>query len=442
VRVLHLAPPSARPQSITGHTFIDEEIRALCAAGVECLTVSDAESKGRTCDGVDIVPVASPAPPSAILRTLAIALRHARLLPTPSRSQARGLFHALRIEATAAAVIRSRGVDLIHSHFAWPAGFGGLIAAAHTGTPLVASLRGMDLLVRPDLEYGLRQDPFFDATVRHLLAGADRTVYATEFMRAIGQSMGAPTDGTVVVRKGVDLDRFQPAVDRKAARHALGIDVPLILTIGTLRPLKGFPFLLRALSQLVDLQWRLVICGEGPDRASLERCAEELHLGDRVHFAGTIQRDRITDYFAAADIVVHPSLIEAAGNVVLEALASGCATIATDSGGPAEHIIEGETGMVVPPADEAALASRLRQLLADPALRERLGRAARRDAEQRYEYGRMVRDLLRVYEAARKPMRSATKSTNDGGMRSFADRASSGVSISAQKEPGFSTPQK
>jgi hypothetical protein len=154
MRVLQLAPPSA--SAITAHTFIDEEIRALGDAGVTCFTISDAESTPRRHEGVQILPVASPPDAMSIRRTLELIARHAALLPLSmaSLSNARAVFHALRIESTAASAIVDHGIDLVHSHFGWPHGFGGLLAAAETRVPLVASLRGMDLLQRPDLSYG------------------------------------------------------------------------------------------------------------------------------------------------------------------------------------------------------------------------------------------------------------------------------------------------
>jgi glycosyltransferase involved in cell wall biosynthesis len=158
---------------------------------------------------------------------------------------------------------------------------------------------------------------------------------------------------------------------------------------------------------LSDRAWRLVICGDGPDRDALQALAARLGLDDRIQFAGTVDRERISTYFAAADIFVHASHIEAAGNVVLEALASGCAVVTSDCGGPREHVIEGETGFIVAPDDPAGLAERLRQVLTDSTLCQRLGRAARADVERRFTYPRMVADLIDVYRGTLARTRAA-----------------------------------
>ncbi len=431
MKVLHLAPPPRTPNTITAHTFIDEEIRALVATGISCLTVTDNASEPEVVGGVPIIPVPRPAPIGNVFGTIRMALRHMARLPRFSRSHGRAIFHALRVEYTAATIIREHNVDLVHSHFGWPGGFGGMLAAGHTGVPLVASLRGMDLLHRHDIDYGLRQQDLYDETLRKLLARADRTIYATDFMRDAGLRAGAPADRAVVVRKGVDLERFHPPSDRVEAQRALQLSGPVILAIGTLRPVKGYAFLFAALERLLDLEWTLVICGDGPDRQRLERRAAELGLGDRVRFAGIVGRERVAAYFAAADIFAHAAVVEAAGNVILEALASGCAVVAADGGGPGEHLVDGQTGFVVPPENAGELSTRLRQLLEQPDLRRQLAHAGRREAERTYDYSRMIEDLVSVYRSAcagsrrvvdntatpARAARSATKSTSARGIR-------------------------
>jgi glycosyltransferase involved in cell wall biosynthesis len=233
------------------------------------------------------------------------------------------------------------------------------------------------------------------------------------------------------VRKGVDLATFHPPSDRAEAQRMLQLTGPVILAIGTLRPVKGYAYLFDALARLLDLDWTLVICGDGPERERLERRTAELGFANRVRFAGIIGRDRIAAYFAAADIFAHAAVVEAAGNVILEALASACAVVAADGGGPGEHIVDGTTGFLVPRENAIELSARLRQLLEQPALRRQLGDAGRREAEVQYDYKRMIEDLVAVYRSAcaesrraventatpARAARSATKSTSARGIR-------------------------
>ncbi len=406
--MLYLAPPSPDPARLTGHTFIDEEIRAVRDAGVECLTISDTIAESARRDGIDTVGLAPPRPRDAA-QLAAFAARHVGKIPFVGASAARQLVHAMRIERIAADVVRRRRVSIVHSHFGWPGGFGGVLAAASAGVPLVASLRGMDVLASSDIAYGLRLDRAHDRAIRLLVRRADRTVYATEFMRSHGVALGARPERARVVRKGVDLAQFHPAADRAAAQRAVGVSGPLLLAVGGLSARKGVGHLLDAMHALRGLPWTLFVCGDGPDRDALEARARALGLGDRVRFEGAVPRARIGGYFAAADLFVHAAVIEAAGNVVLEALAAGCPVVAADGGGPREYIADGRTGYVVPPGDPEAMADRIAALLTNAALRCRMSRAARAEAEREYPYHRMIARYLAIYQELQ-PEASQTES--------------------------------
>ncbi len=399
MKVLHLAPPAVGRDALTAHSFIDEEMRALSAAGICCYVQSDATADR---DGGNNIPVVGVAPSRGrrVSRMLTSARTNARNLPFSAIGNPRQLMHALCVEDAAAALVVKEKIDLIHSHFGWPGGFGGTLASAASGVALVASLRGMDLLVRADIGYGLRRDGAYGAAITRLLATAHRTIYATDFLRREGLEAGAPADRAVIVRKGVDLNRFRPSADRPADQARLGFIPPVILAVGTLGPRKGHRHLLEALHGLRSLPWTLVICGEGPDRHALEDRARDLSIADRVRFLGQVSRSEIGRYFGAADVFVHVALIEAAGNVILESQASGCATIASDSGGPPEYIVAGETGLIVPPGDPVALRHALETVLVNPALRQQMGATARRIAEAHYAYPRMIADLIGVYRSA------------------------------------------
>jgi glycosyltransferase involved in cell wall biosynthesis len=399
LNVLYLVPPARNSSSLAAHSFIDEEIRALRRAGISAYVLTDVPH-GATVDGVEIVGLPRPALKDAC-RLAGLPLRHPRIVrATAGAAPARRVVRALRIDRAAAAVVRRQRIDVIHSHFGWPGGFGGSLAAADTGTPLVASIRGMDVLTQPDLNHGLRLDPAYDLAVRHLLRSASHVVTASSFVRNAALALGAPSDRTTVIPKGVDTDRFAPAPDPSALKTALGLHGPVLLAVGNLKRLKGFDVLLDALHLLRGSEWTAVICGTGEDRAALEAKAHALGIGSRVQFRGQVPRTDIPRLFAAADLFVHASLLEAAGNVVLEALSSGLPVVCTSSGGPAEYVSEGKTGFVVPVGDAPALAAGIDALLGDPRLRERFGASARRVVEDRYSYGRMVRDLLEIYRAA------------------------------------------
>ncbi|MBU8536238.1 glycosyltransferase [Falsiroseomonas tokyonensis] len=149
--------------------------------------------------------------------------------------------------------------------------------------------------------------------------------------------------------------------------------VPL-LAMGRLHPNKDFATLLRAVARL-PAEVHLALAGEGPERGALEALAGELGLGGRVAFLGW--RQDVGALLAASRMLVVPSRIEPLGNVVLEGFSANRPVVATAADGPREVMRDGETGRLVPIGDHAALAEAIGQLLADPAMADRLAAAGR-----------------------------------------------------------------
>lgn len=151
--------------------------------------------------------------------------------------------------------------------------------------------------------------------------------------------------------------------------------VPVVLAMGRLHPNKGFDLLIRALALLPGVH--AVIAGEGPERAALTRLAARLGVVARLHLLGW--RGDQAGLLAACDLLACPSRQEVLGNVVIEAFSAGCPVVAASVGGPAELIVPGQSGLLVPPEDPAALAGALGRVIEERALARRLaagGRAA------------------------------------------------------------------
>lgn len=409
MKILYLVPQPKHPDRIGAYTFLDEEIHALAAAGVDAYVLSTAAPVDTWCGRVRLISVDA-------RTTLAQRLRATGALAS-SISSAVGThvthpvvsYRSTWRQYLAGQVAIDERIDLIHSHFAWPTGSGGIRAKRASGRPLVASLRGTDILIDRSIGYGRRTNPVFDRALRALLKGADRTLYFSEFMREQGLSLGARPDATRVIRKGVDLRQFTQAGDRAGLKRQLGLgDGPVILTVGGLIPRKGVHHVLDALGLLHDKhRFTFVVCGDGPERTALDEQSGRLGLGERTRFAGRVDRATIPSYFAAADIFVLASTMEAAGNVLFEAMASACPVVCTNAGGPQEYVANGKTGFVVPVGDIEGLAARIGRLLSDPALREGMGQEGRRRALAEFSYDRMVADILGVYEDVLKADASA-----------------------------------
>jgi glycosyltransferase involved in cell wall biosynthesis len=199
------------------------------------------------------------------------------------------------------------------------------------------------------------------------------------------------------VHPGVDVDRFAGAtVDRRLREELLGTrHKTLALYVGRLDHLKGVETLLAALEAVPECA--LAIVGDGPARAELELQARP--LGDRVTILG--RRLDVETLMASADLLVLPSRTEGLPFVVLEAMAAGLPLVATRVGGIPEAVVDGETGLLVPPGDSVALATAIRRMSDDQALRAHVVAAARRLVEERFSVEHMVSKVAAAYAAAR-----------------------------------------
>ena len=186
------------------------------------------------------------------------------------------------------------------------------------------------------------------------------------------------------------------------AGYATPESAPLALALGRLHPNKAVDVLLRAAAKIPGL-W-VWIAGDGPERARLERLAQELGVAPRVRFLGWCMNR--TALFKAADICVYPSRKEPFGNVVIEAWGCGVPLVAAASTGPASLIRPGEDGVLVPVDDAEALADAIRSILAAPDFARLLAENGKRRVEQEFSETAIVRRYLDLFEMLR-PRRPA-----------------------------------
>jgi glycosyltransferase involved in cell wall biosynthesis len=202
-----------------------------------------------------------------------------------------------------------------------------------------------------------------------------------------------------LVPHGVDLERFRPS--RPSRRRGPAV----LLAVGRLVRKKGFDVLLEAVSR-IERPFRLRIVGEGPEREDLERRISSAGLEPRVALCGPRTHAELPGEYAAADVVVAPSVVDRTGdrdglpNVVLEAMACARPVVASDVGAIAQAVVPGETGMLVAPGDPGALATAIERLLREPELRRRLGEGARDRARRDFDLESCTRRFQRVVEEA------------------------------------------
>jgi glycosyltransferase involved in cell wall biosynthesis len=314
---------------------------------------------------------------------------------------------ALRQQMRFARHVVRQGIDIVHAYNFYGNVFAVPPARLARAPVVVASIRDL----------GPYLTPLQKRVQRHVCRLADCVVVNADAVRTWLVGEGYDAERIVVIRNGVDLTRFrepsQP--DRVRREFELPPGVPLVAVVSRLNRLKGLEQFLEAAAVVGrrSTEARFMVIGEAPphDREyldELKRLAARLGIGDRVIFTGL--RSDVPALLAGVDVAVMPSLNEALSNALLESMAAGAPVVATRVGGTPEALVDGETGLLVPPGDIASLAGAVTNLLEAPALAMRLGRAARQSIADRFSVERMAETTERLYSelltrAARNPGR-------------------------------------
>jgi phosphatidylinositol alpha-1,6-mannosyltransferase len=250
-----------------------------------------------------------------------------------------------------------------------------------------------------------RRLPGVSGVLGSVLRGADVIVAAGGYPAAEAERAAGRSLPMIVVPPGVDITRFRPLTPEERVEARAGFGLPargrVVLGVSRLVPRKGFDVLIEAAEALASRHPDLVvaIAGAGRDRPRLERLVAR--AGAPVRLLGRVEDDRLPSLYGAADVfamVCRDRWMgleqEGFGIVFLEAAAAGVPQVAGASGGAAEAVLDGATGVVVPrPDDVGAVAAAIGGLLDDEGLRRRLGAEARRRAEASFDYDELARRL-------------------------------------------------
>jgi glycosyltransferase involved in cell wall biosynthesis len=287
------------------------------------------------------------------------------------------------------------GIAHVHAHFASHPAVAAFIVNRLTGIPFSFTAHGSDLHVERRM---------LDAKVQRAAFAVTVSEYNRRLMmEECGEAAGAKIH---VIHCGVDLDAFNPQRLPRAAG-------PLrMLCVASFEEVKGHRHLLDACGLLRDqgLDFVCDLVGEGPLRRDVERRIAELELGDRVRVLGGRARPEVVRLFQEADLAVLPSQPTAQGKregipvVLMEAMASGLPVVSSALSGIPELVDAGVTGLLVPPANAAALADALATLARDPELRRRMGAAGRQKVVREFDLRANTAALLDLFlVAARSP---------------------------------------
>ena len=244
--------------------------------------------------------------------------------------------------------------DVIDTEFFFPDGPAAVALGRRYGVPVSIKARGADI-------HHWGRGPTA-AQVRRAGRCAAGLLAVSEAMRRDMAALGLNPKRIRVHHTGVDLDRFQPT-DRAAAKAALGIDGPLIVSVGALIDRKGHDIVITALAQLPNAT--LLIAGEGPERRRLKALVARLGLDERVRLLGSIAHQDLPPLLAAADAMALASSSEGLANAWIEALACGTPIVVTDAGG-AREVVANEAAGRIAAREPAAFAAAIREVIAAP----------------------------------------------------------------------------
>lgn len=291
---------------------------------------------------------------------------------------------ALRI----ARAVRRGPYDIVHAH----------TSHAHSlGLLALAFARGPRLVVSRRVDFSIFRRSFLGLNLLKYRYGVDRYIAVSSAIRSVLVRDGVPARMIEVVRSGVDTARFPELVHPPPMPPDIPGGGPWIGNVGHLTPHKGQAFLIQAMPRVLDAvpAARALIVGEGELRDQLTFRARELGLSDKVILTG-FRRD-IGAILANLSLFVMPSTEEGLGTAVLDALLFGLPVVGTSAGGIPEVIVDGETGLVVPPGDPDALATAMIRMLSRPDEAAEYGRRGRERVLREFSVASMVEGTLRVY---------------------------------------------
>lgn len=386
------------------HTFILREVHGLRARGHEVHTISvrraqaaellaerDRREATRTSHLLPTTPGrlvmahvrALLRAPVAYVKTLAAAISLHRIPPGVMPMQVMYFGEAMLLVDE----LEHYRIDHVHVHFANNSSDIAMLAVEY-GRRCGRFPRRWSMTVHGPTD-------FYDVGAKRLAAKAahaSRIVCISDFARSqmMGQTDPGLWDKLQIARYGVELPEL--------SRHAEGVAPFTVLNVARLAPVKGQVLLLEAFAKLIAgyPAARLVVVGDGPLRATLERRADELGIASAVELTGPVGQEEIARYYSKADAFCLPSFAEGLPIVLMEAMSFALPVVSTSVMGIPELIRDGVEGLLVPPGRSDALSEALKRVATDQSLRARLGQAARARVERDYTLAKSITQLERV----------------------------------------------
>jgi phosphatidylinositol alpha-1,6-mannosyltransferase len=278
--------------------------------------------------------------------------------------------------------------DLIVAQNPFVAGLISIIVGFFIKKPVVISVHGYEFTV---------------GKIQSLMKGfvctrATKIRAISEIVKNTVIAWGIKPEKIEIIEDRVDCEHFNPKIDGSKIRQKLNVKNKMIISVGSLIEIKGFDTLLEAAKLVSDSigDVKFVILGDGPLKQRLIQQSIDLGINDKIIFVGTIPYNILPLYYAASDLFVHTSYIEAMGRVILEAQAAGKPVIATSIGGIPEAVTEG-SAILLPPRDSKEFALAIIKLLNDDKLSSEMGEIGRKFVLEKFEFWKQEEKLISFY---------------------------------------------
>lgn len=289
-------------------------------------------------------------------------------------------------------VFRVEHPDVLHAnHLYFCTTFAACLNAKIFGIPLITTMHTGSISELDGIAgYAVR---LYEKSIgRWILRRSNRIIAVSQAVKRYAEVMGADSRKLSVVPNAVDTLKFQPLSTEDKPEGVTHVGF-----IGRLISYTGAEYLLKAAPQILR-DFRTVqfqVGGDGPILEDLRHLAQQLGVGHAFRFLGTVPS---VNFMHSCDIIVRPSLADGMPLTILEAMACGLPTVASNVGGNPEILRDGETGYLIEPRNVRQLASRISRLIADPRLRLRMGSRARRFVERYFRWDKIAREVAAVYE--------------------------------------------
>ena len=296
-------------------------------------------------------------------------------------------------------VAKHEELDLLHMHYAIPHATSAVLARQILATegihvPVVTTLHGTDITL-------IGRDPSFEPVVTYSINESDGVTAVSEYLRRETYDHFDVDNDIEVIPNFIDTDRFYRLNKEHFKQAICPNGEKVIIHVSNFRPVKNAKHVIDVFHRLRqdDLPVKLLLVGDGPDRAPTQRQARELGVYDDTRFLG--KQDPIEEILSIGDVFLMPSGSETFGLAALEAMACNVPVVASSIGGLPELIRDGQDGFLCPLDDLDAFTRRTRQLLTDEELHAEMAASARQRAEDTFDLDRIIPRYEAYYETVR-----------------------------------------